>query len=40
MPKKHPWQDAIRRFVKVAKEAVGLALLVLQFLKLLLDLLK
>jgi hypothetical protein len=39
MPKKHPWQDAIRRFVKVAKEVVGLALLVLQFLKLLLDLL-
>lgn len=29
-----------RRFLKRAKEVVGLALLVLQFLKLLLDLLK
>jgi hypothetical protein len=39
MPKQ-PTQGPFRRFLDVAKEVVGLALLVLRLLKLFLDLLK
>jgi hypothetical protein len=40
MPEHYPTQVLYRRFSKRAKEMLGLALLVLQILKLLLDILK
>ena len=40
MTEHNNWYCLFRRFVRIAKEALGLALLVLQLLKLLFDLLK
>ncbi len=40
MPEQKDWYLLFRRFLERAKEVLGLALLILQLLKLLLDLLK
>jgi hypothetical protein len=37
MPEQKKWYSLFRRFLRAAKEVVGLALLILQLLKLLLD---